>query len=454
MTGDVLRCRRQIMGLHRHALISVILCSLHGFFPLFGATSAAQVGARVSFERFVLPNGLTLIVHENHDLPLAHVRMFYDVAEKDAGPGQTGHAHLFEHLAFSRTEHLDRSIRSFLEAIGARDYDANSRYDYTHYYATVPVAVLDTILWMEAQRMAHLASALTEEDLERSRREVFQEAEGLLRLPPIRILKETWDHTYPKGHPYAGFNIASEDVNRATLLDARRFYGRHYHPANAVLVVAGDVRPASVRASAQRRFGSIPARSPRARSEPRVAQRREIQRRRIVGVVPDTRIRLVWNTPGWGTAAADYLELATTIMTRRVRDRLRRNGLATEVNGATETRGLGGQVMLDVLSSPPAGFPEIEQIIGKEIGRLASDGPTRVELDHAREEYRGRLGREAAGLAGVTLLLGIGELLWRDPGHLQVMLERAEGATAEDVRDAVDAWLTGGAFVLEFTPAG
>ena len=140
------------MRLHRYGSVSMLVCSLQGFFPLFGGTSAAQVGVRVSFERFVLPNGLTLIVHENHDLPLAHVRMFYDVAEKDAGPGQAGHAHLFEHLAFSRTEQLDRSIWRFLEAIGARDYDANSRYDYTHYYATVPVAVLDTILWMEAQQ--------------------------------------------------------------------------------------------------------------------------------------------------------------------------------------------------------------------------------------------------------------------------------------------------------------
>jgi zinc protease len=442
------------MRVRRYGLVAVILCSLQGFFPLFSATSAAQVGVRVSFERFVLPNGLTLIVHENHDLPLAHVRMFYDVGERDAGPGRTGHAHLFEHLAFSRTECLDRSIWSFLKAIGARDYDANTQYDYTHYYATVPVAVLDTVLWMEAQRMAHLASALTEEDLERSRREVFQEAERLLRLPQIRILKETWDHTYPEGHPYAGFNIASEDVNRATLLDARRFYGRYYHPANAVLVVAGDVNPAMVRASVMKRFGSIPARSPRARSEPRVAQRSEIRRHRIEGVLPGTRIRFVWNTPGWGTAAADYLELAETIMTGRVRSRLQGNGLATEVQGGTEMRGLGGQVMLDVLSSSSAGFPEIEQIVSEEIGRLATGGPTRAELDHAGKEYGGRVGRNAAKLEGVTLLLGIGELLWRDPGHVQVMLERAEEATPEDVRGAVDAWLRRGAFVLEFTPAG
>lgn len=438
------------MRLQRYGFVPVMLCSLQGF-PLFGSTSAPQTNAGVSFERFVLANGLTVIVHENHDLPLAHVRMFYHVAEKDMGPGQTGYAHLFEHLAFSRTEHLDRSIWSFLEAIGARDYDANSRYDYTHFHATVPVPVLDTILWMEAERMAHLASALTEEDLERSRREVFQEEEALLRLKPIRILKETWDFTYPEDHPYAGFNIASEEVRRATLLDAQRLYERYYHPANAVLVVAGDVNPASVRAKAEARFGAIAAGSPRVRSEPRVAQRKETQRRRIEGVVPVTQIRLVWNTPGWGTAAADYLELATTIITGRVRRRLEENALASEVNRGTEMRELGGQVMLDVVASSPAGFPEIEQIIGEEIARLASDGPTRAEVEQAGEEYRGRLRRDASELAGVTLLLGIGELLWSDPGHVEVMLERAEGATAEDVRRAVDAWLTGGAFVLEFT---
>ncbi len=441
------------MRLHRCGLVSTALCSLQTVFPIVGATSAAQVGVGASLERFILPNGLTLIVHENHDQPLAHVRIFYDVAEKNLGPGQTAYAHLFEHLAFSRTEHLDRSIWRFLEAIGAKDYDANSQYDFTHYYATVPVAALDTILWMEAERMAHLASALTDEDLERSRREVFQEAEKLLRLPAVKLLKETWDHTYPESHPYAGFNIASQDLNRATLLDARHFYGRYYHPANAVLVVAGDVSPASVQASAARRFGSITGHSPRARPEPRVAPRSEIRRRRIAGVLPDTRTRLVWNTPGWGTAAADYLELATTVVTARVRSRLRGNGVATEVSARTEMRGLGGQVMLDVLSPSPAGFPEIEQIIGEEIARLASDGPTSAELHHGKEEYRGRLGRGAGGLAGVTLLLGIGELLWGDPRHFQVMLERAEAATTEDVRGVVNAWLTRGAFVLEFAGA-
>jgi zinc protease len=427
------------------------LGSLHALIALSGSTLAAQGQSDVSLERFVLANGLTLIVHESRDLPLAHVRMFYHVGEKDAGPGQAGHAHLFEHLAFSRTEHLDRSMWNFLEAIGASDYDANSQYDYTHYYATVPVAALDTIFWMEAQRMAHLASALTEEDLERSRREVFEEEERLLQLPAVRILKETWDHTYPVGHPYAGFKIASEDVNQATLLAARHFYERYYHPANAVLVVVGDVDPALVRSSVEARFGSMTSGAPRTRSDPIVADRGETQRRHVEGLVPVFQLRLVWNTPGWGTAAADYLELAITILARRIGSRLERRQMAAEVNGGTEMRELGGQVMLDVIASPTA-FPEIEQIIREDIGGLASEGPTRAELELAIDEYRDRLHQDAAELGGLALLLGIGELLWEDPGHFEVMLERVERATTENVRAAADAWLAAAAVVLEFTP--
>lgn len=450
LSGDDL-CRKHAARVLRHGLVLILLGSLQGF-PFTNSTLAAQRSEGVYFERFVLPSGLTLIVHENRDLPLAHVRMFYHVAEKDAGPGQTGHAHLFEHLAFSRTEKLELSIWDFLEAIGASDYDANSQYDYTHYYATVPVALVDTIIWMEAQRMAHLATALTEQDLERSQREVFEEEERLLRLPPIRMLKETWEHTYPEGHPYSGFTIASEDVNRATLVDAQRFYERYYHPANAVLVIAGGIHPASVRSSVDEHFGFITPGSPRARSDPHVAQRSETQRRRIEGLVPAAQLRLVWNIPGWGTATADYLELATRTLAKRVSGRLERMGLANQVNGNAELRELGGQVMLDVIAASVDAFPEMEQMIGEEIAGLASEGPTIAELELAIEGRRVRLRNDAAELGGLALLLGKGELLWGDPGHFQVMLERTEEATAADVGAAVDAWLTAGTFILEFTP--
>src|SRR5690606_4891824 len=113
------------------ALAAAYACSAAGDAPPAGrAQDTPNTPPAIPFERFVLPNGLTLIVHEDDDAAAVHVRMFYHVAEKDAGPGQRGHAHLFEHLAFSRTEGLDRSVWDFLEAVGARDYDANSRFDY------------------------------------------------------------------------------------------------------------------------------------------------------------------------------------------------------------------------------------------------------------------------------------------------------------------------------------
>ncbi len=423
--------------------------------PAPAAQSAAEsaVPTTVLFERLVLPNGLTLIVHEDHSKPIAQVRMFYHVGEKDTGPGRTGYPHLFEHLAFSRTEHLDRSIWSFLEAIGARDYDATTRYDYTHYFATVPVQALDTLLWLESERMAHLAVPLTEEDLRRSREEVFQEAERLMQLPPIRLLKATWDYTYPEGHPYAGFDIASEDLNRATLVDARRFYARYYHPANAVLVIAGDVDAQLVRERVEEYFGSIRP-GPRVRnSEPRIAQWSGTLRKRIEGVLPDAHLRLVWNTPGWGTTAANYLELASTIIASRAREQLTANGIATTVASGTEMRDLGGQVMLDVIAPSPTVFPGIERIVREGINRLAAEGPSAVELGYAKAQHRSQFERNTAELADMTYLLGKAEVFRGDPGRVQMMLRSTEAATAENVQQAVRMWLTDGVFILELTPA-
>lgn len=219
-----------------------------------------------------------------------------------------------------------------------------------------------------------------------------------------------------------------------------------------MLVVAGGVDAASVRSSVEEHFGFVTPRSPRTHADSHVAQRSETQRRRIEALVPVTQLRLVWNTPGWGTATAEYLELATTTLAKPLSGRLERMGLANQVKGHTEMRELGGQVMLDVIAASLDAFPEMEQIIGEEIAGLASKGPTRAELELAIDERRVRLGNDAAELGGLALLLGRGELLRGDPGHFEEMLERTEGATAADAGAAVDAWLTAGTFVLEFTP--
>lgn len=433
-------------------MMLAVLLGTTACLPAVERSASPPAATAVSFERFVLPNGLTLIVHEEHAEPIVHVRMFYHVAEKDAGPDQAGYAHLFEHLAFSRTEHLDQPVRAFLEAVGASDSDAQSQYDYTHYFATVPVSALDTLLWLEAERMAYIAGALTEEDLDRSRSEVFREEERLLAAPPVRLLKATWENTYPEGHPYHGFNIASEDVSRATLLDAYNFYERYHHPANAVLVVAGDVNAEAVRERVDAYFGSLAAGTPRQRAEPRIGRWSGTQRRQIEGLSPGPLLRVVWNIPEWGTADADRLTLASTVIESRVREQLRVAGLPGEVRMVMEMRELGSQIMLDVIASSATDFADIDQIVRTEIDRLASQGPGAAELDHARAEYRDRFDRESAGVAKLAHLLGRAELFRGDPGHPERMLRRVEMATPDEVRAAAAAWLTDGFFVLEFVP--
>ena len=440
------------MPIRSRTALAAALVAAYGCSAGTDAPPASDAPAVVPFERSVLPNGLTLIVHQDDDADAVHVRMFYRVAERDAGPGERGHAHLFEHLAFSRTEGLDRSVWSFLEAIAASDYDANSRLDYTTYYATADAQALDTLLWLEAQRMAHLAGAITEADLRRSQAEVRREAERLAQVSDVRLLMHTLTRTYPAGHPYAAFDIASDDVDRATLADARRFYERHYQPANAVLVVAGAVDVAAVRAAVEARFGAIARGAPRTAAQPLIARGTGTRRERIEGVLRDPHLRVVWNTPGWGTPEADHLALAISVIAERARARLLADTLALQVDEATELRELGGQVMIDITAASPSRLAAIAGVVQEEVARFASTGPSAAELEEARAVYRSRIDQELATLAGKALLLGVGELLYGDPASIDVMLRRAAGATAEDVRRAAREWLADGAFVLEFVP--
>ena len=443
------------MRMLRDTTLVMALAAAHACFAAGDAPRAADAPdtPAVPFERFALPNGLTLIVHEDDGAAAVHVRMFYHVAEKDAGPGQRGHAHLFEHLAFSRTEGLDRRIWDFLESVGARDYDANSRLDYTQFFATADVEVLDTLLWLEAQRMAHLASAITEDDMRRSQAEVRREAERLAPVPDLRILKATLAHTYPAGHPYAAFDIAPPDVDAATLRDALRFYERHYQPGNAVLVVAGSVDAEAVRADVEARFGSIAGGPRRTRAEPRIARGEGTRRARIEGVLPDRHLRVVWNTPGWGTADADHIALAMPAIAARVRERLMADGIAAQVDGGSEPRELGGQATLDISAFSTSDVAGLERVVHEEVARFVAEGPTAAELEEARAAYRERIDQALASLAGRAEMLGIAELLSGDPGQIDTMLRRIADASAEDVRRAAREWLADGAFVLEFVPA-
>src|SRR3954466_3245682 len=209
---------------------------------------------------FRLKNGLTVIVHEDHKAPVASVVMWYNVGSKDEPKGKTGFAHLFEHLMFNGSENLPGDYFTYLQQIGATEYNGTTYYDRTNYFETVPTGALGRALFMESDRMGHLLGAVTQGVLDNQRGVVQNEKRQNDSRPGGLIQYVLYGTLFPEGHPYHHTTIGSmEDLDAASLEDVKQWFRERYGPNNAVLVVAGDVTPDQVHALAEKYFGDIPA---------------------------------------------------------------------------------------------------------------------------------------------------------------------------------------------------
>ena len=213
----------------------------------------------IPYSMFRLPNGLTVIVHEDHKAPIVAVSVWYHIGSKDEPKGKTGFAHLFEHLMFYGSQNAPGSFMGRLESIGATDANGTTWFDRTNYFETVPTGALDRALFLEFDRMGHLLGAVTQKtvDLQRAvveneKRMDDNEPGGLEEYAELNAL-------FPPGHPYHHATIGSmKDIENASLEDVKNWFRAHYGPNNAVLVLAGDIDVPTARAKAQRWFGSIP----------------------------------------------------------------------------------------------------------------------------------------------------------------------------------------------------
>src|SRR4051794_41003425 len=208
---------------------------------------------------FKLNNGLTVIVHEDHKAPIAAVTVWYNVGAKDEPRGKTGFAHLFEHLMFNGSENLPGDFFTYLQQVGATDYNGQTANDRTRYFETVPKGALARALFMESDRMGHLLGAITQGVLDNQRSVVQNEKRQNDSAPGGLIQYALLENLFPAGHPYHHTTIGSmADLDAASLGDVKEWFRDKYGPNNAVLVVAGDVTPAQVRPLAEKYFGGIP----------------------------------------------------------------------------------------------------------------------------------------------------------------------------------------------------
>jgi zinc protease len=278
------------------------------------AAQAAPPGAGaaidIPFTRSVLPNGLTLIVHEDHKAPIVAVNVWYHVGSKNERPGRTGFAHLFEHLMFNGSENYNQDYFGPLQQAGATDLNGTTNEDRTNYFQNVPVSALDLVLFLESDRMGHLLGAVTQERLDEQRGVVQNEKRQDENQPYGRVWDFLNPRVYPPNHPYSWSVVGSmEDLSAAKLEDVKEWFRSYYGPANAVLVVAGDVKAGDVKARVEKYFGDIPAGPPTTRQESWVAKRSGSQRGLMYDRVPQARLYKVWNVPGWGTPDGDDLVL-------------------------------------------------------------------------------------------------------------------------------------------------
>jgi zinc protease len=255
----------------------------------------------IPFTKFVLGNGLTLVVHEDHKAPIVAFNVWYHVGSKNEKTGKTGFAHLFEHLMFQGSENFHGEWFDPLEKAGATGMNGTTNVDRTNYFENVPKNALDMVLWLESDRMGHLVGSIDQGKLDEQRGVVQNEKRQGENQPYGQSQLLIAAATAPAGHPYSWTTIGSmDDLNAASLDDVKEWFKAYYGAANATIVIAGDVDPADVKAKVEKYFGDIPSGPPIARWTESVPPLAGTTRQVMEDRVAQPRLTMVWNVARWG----------------------------------------------------------------------------------------------------------------------------------------------------------
>ncbi len=415
----------------------------------------------IQFEKFVLDNGLTVIVHEDPKTPVVAVNVWYHVGSKDEQPGKTGFAHLFEHLMFQGSENFKGEFFEPLQQAGATDLNGTTNNDRTNYFETVPTPALDVALWMESDRMGHFEGAISQELLDEQRGVVQNEKRQGQNRPYGKAWETIAPNTYPQGHPYSWTVIGSmEDLDAASLDDVKGWFAEYYGARNAVVTLAGDITVEEAKQKMQKFFGDIAPGPATPKQGPWTAKMTERREMTIFDRVPQERAYYVYNIPPYGEQTVEELRLAASVLGKGKNSRLYRrlvydDQLATNVYTFVAEREIGSQLFLVADARPDVPLEKAEQAMQEELARFLKEGPTSDELIRAKMTYfSDRVSglEKVGGFGGKSDVLAQHEVFFGDPGAFRRIDDYIRTAHPEDVREAAAEWLDGGVFVLRVLP--
>ncbi|WP_299322001.1 pitrilysin family protein [Parasphingopyxis sp.] len=415
--------------------------------------SAADLVGEVSipYERFTLDNGLRVIVHEDRKAPVVAVSVWYHVGSRHEPEGQTGFAHLFEHLMFNGSENAPGIYFEPLREMGATDLNGTTWYDRTNYFQTVPTQGLELALYLESDRMGYLLGAIDQQKLDDERGVVQNEKRQGDNQPYGLVSYAQIDALFGPDHPYGHSTIGSmADIDAASLDDVRAWFRAHYGPNNAVLVLAGDIDAATARPLVERYFGDIPRGPDTEQIDPGIPTldaRREIV---MQDDVATTRLYRSWAVPGLNDPVTADLDVGAAVFGGLSSSRLdnslvREEQVAVRVSAGVLDFEYVGIFEIQVDVAPTADADAVSARLDALIADYIANGPTQDEVDRvAMRQVAARLAglERVGGFSGKAAVLASGELYSGDPAFYRTQLARLGAATPESVRAAMQQWLT------------
>ena len=396
----------------------------------------------IPFEKFTLPNGLDLIVHEDRSLPMVAVNVWYHVGSKDEEVGRTGFAHLFEHMMFEGSKNHNKSFFEPLQKVGA-NLNGSTTSDRTNYWETLPTNYLDLALWLEADRMGFLLDALDQSRFDIQRDVVKNERRQSYENRPYGMAYLALQPAvFPAPHPYNWPTIGSqEDLDAAALDDIKDFFRRFYAPSNASLAVAGDVSAEDVLSRVERYFGDIPPGPAISRVGRMDSDLKGEVRLTLRDKVQLPRLYMVWPTVPMFDADEAPLDILASVLGEGRTSRLTQilvyqKQIARDVRLGNYGQDIAGEFNVQITANPDGDLSEIQAIVEEELDRIQRDPPTEKEVQRAKNHFesdRIRYLERTGGFYGKADLLNHYNFMAGDPAVINTDLERYMAVQPEDV---------------------
>ncbi len=391
----------------------------------------------VTFKRHILANGLRLLIHEDHTTPMAVVNVLYDVGARDEDPERTGFAHLFEHLMFGGSVHIP-SYDEPLQLVGGEN-NAFTSNDITNYYITLPAENLETALWLESDRMLDLA--FSQKSLDVQRNVVIEEFKQRYLNQPYG---DVWLKLRPlayKEHPYRWATIGKDisHIEDASMDEVKAFFRKYYNPANAILVIGGDIQEEEIIRQVEKWFGSIPARPLEPRKLPREPEQTAERRETVHARVPQSAIYMAFHMPSRTSGEYHTVDMMSDILSRGNSSRLfisllKERELFSEINAYITGSIDAGLFVVEGKPLPNVTIEQAEAAIWEELNKLKTENVPAAELQKVKNKMESTMIFAEMGLLDKAMNLAYFELIGKAE-DLNDETQKYLAITADDIRE-------------------